>query len=136
MSTPRASKPGLAAPAWRSTRTNDAPSTTSRTLQAIWPTTNALRRRDRAEDDRTPSLSDVPASTFDPLRAGSTPKTTAAPMDNDTAKSNTRQSTVSGTTIGVVSGGSILVARAVIARARPMPTRPLKAKSTIVSVSS
>ena len=136
MSTPRASKPGSAAPAWRRTRTNDAPSTTSRTLHAIWPTTNALRRRERPDDDRTPSLSDAPASTSEPLSAGSTPKTTAALIDSDNAKSSTRQSSVSGTTIDVGSGGSISIAMCINTRARPIPSRPLKRKSTIVSVSS
>ena len=77
MSTPRGSKPGSAAPAWRNARTNNAARTTSRTLHAIWPTTKALRRRERPDDDRTPSLSDAPASTLEPLKAGSTPKTTA-----------------------------------------------------------
>ena len=55
--------------------------------------------------DRTPSLSDVPASTLEPLKAGSTPKTTAAPIESDRAKSSTRQSSVRGTTIDVGSGG-------------------------------
>ena len=48
----------------------------------------------------------------EPLNAGSTPKTTAALIDNDNAKHNTRQSIVSGTTIDVGSGGSIRRARA------------------------
>ncbi len=135
-STPRASKPGSAPPAWRSTRTKNVASTTSSTLQAIWPTTNALRRRARPEDDRTPSLSAPLASTPEPLSAGSTPKITATPSDSDSAKDSTRQSSVSGTTIDDGSGGRTSIDAGSSTCARPMPRRPPKRQSTSISVSS